>query len=131
MQYVPLSPKIPYEAQTIERSEESAIAGEIACHLLEFAEATSKSKCLSLIQKLNAISLAYPPALWVVLKLLTGDMSEITRSYSNIGEQSGRTKQGVQQEEERVLIALHRHYPELGHVIIQLRGITAKINTTQ
>lgn len=127
MQTVPLSPKLSDVPHPIERGEEAAIAGEIARHLLDYREATSASRCASFLQKLVAIHTVEPAALWVVLRLLSGDMGEITRSYADIGKENGRAKQAVQQELERVLVALQAHYPQAAAAIIQLRCITAKI----
>ena len=111
----------------IERGDRAAIAGEIAERLLEFRELSSPSYTGAFIQKLATIYTIEPAALWLVLKLLSGDMTQLTISYADSGKQNGRSKQAVQQETERILIVLKAHYPQAAEAIIQLRHITAKI----
>lgn len=125
MQLVPLEARHSYVAAETERSQEAAIVGEIARHLLELRETYSASKTSQLIHKFAAIHAVEPAALWVVLRLLTGDLNEITRSYADIGKENHRTKQAIQQELERVISALELHWPHLAKAIIQLRNITA------
>lgn len=123
-----LDPRIASEYHETERSEEAAIAGEIARHVLEWREHTSGSRAIGFITKLSALHHIEPAAVWVVLRLLTGDLSEVTRSYADLGAEGSRSKQACQQEQERVLRAIERHYPELSAAIVQLRHITAKYN---
>lgn len=128
MQFVPLEARHSYVPAETERSTEAAIVGELARHFLELRENQSASKASQLLHKLAAIHSVEPAALWVVLRLLTGDLNEITRSYADIGKENHRTKQGVQQELERVLAAIELHWPQLATAIIQLRNITADHN---
>lgn len=111
----------------VERSEEAAIWAEIATRLLEVKEVTSAHRASTMISKLHALSVVHPEALWIVVSLLTGDLSQITKSYASIGKSSGRTKQAVQQELERVIAYLQLHFPNLAIAIIQLRHITAEV----
>lgn len=126
MRLVPLEAKHSYVAPETERSEEAAIVGEIARHLLELREHVSAKRSAGLIGKLHAIHKAENDALWFVLRLLTGDLSEITRSYTDIGKENHRSKQAVQQSLERAIIALELHWPEVAKTVIQLRNITAQ-----
>ena len=110
----------------VERSEEAAIAGEIARRFIDLKEATSAHRAAGLISKMHALSLIHPEALWIVMALLTGDLSEITRSYQDMGKEHARTKQGEEQSRARALVAINRHFPHLAQAIIELRHITAE-----
>ena len=121
MQTVPLSPKLADLPHPIERTEEAAIAGQIAVLLLEYRDAISAARSAAFLQKLAAIGNACPPALWVVLRLLSGDLAEITRSYSDIGKENSRSKQAAAQEMNRVLVVLNIHYPELAQALEHYR----------
>lgn len=110
----------------IERSEEAAIAGEIARRFIEMREATSGVRAIRMINRLHTLSQIHTEAVWIVLHLLTGDMSEITKSYAEMGREHGKTKQGVEQDRSRALEAIERHWPELAQVVIELRHITSE-----
>lgn len=125
MKTVPLNPNLADTSHAIERSEEAAICGEIARHLLDLRESTSAHRALAFISKLYAISSVEPAAFWLVVRIMSGDMSELTRSYSELGKQRGCSKQGAQQLDERVLRALHGHFPEIERAIVEMRGIRA------
>lgn len=111
----------------LERSEEAAIVAEMATRFIELKEATSAHRAATLISKLHALSICHPEALWLVMSLLTGDLSEITRSYRDIGKDAGKSKQAVQQSIERSISAINTHFPKLAIAIIELRHITANI----
>lgn len=111
----------------IERSEEAAIAGEIARRFIELKEASSAHRATMLISKMHALSQVHPEALWLVMSLLTGDMSEITRSYADMGKEHAKTKQAVEQERSRAMIGIQRHFPHLAKAVIELRHITSRI----
>ncbi len=115
----------------VERSEEAAIAGEISRRLLDMREASSATRTRSFISKLHALSQLDTEALWVVLSLMTGDLTEITRSYQDIAKEHALDKQAVQQRLERVIISVRRHYPQLAEAIIHLRHITADTGQRQ
>lgn len=109
----------------VERGEEAAIAGEIALRFIELKELTSASRASTLISKLHALSLVHPEALWLVMALLTGDLTEITRSYSDMGKEHAKSKQAVEQERSRALEGIQRHFPKLALAVIELRHITS------
>lgn len=80
------------------------------------------------ISKLNAISqLTEREAIWVVLGLITGDLTQLTVSYEETGKIRSLDKQAVQQQLERVIIGLKLVYPDMADAIIQLRHITANV----
>ncbi len=111
----------------VERSEEAAIAGEIARRFIELKEATSAYRATMLISKMHALSQVHPEALWIVMSLLTGDLTEVTRSYADMGKEHGRSKQGGEQSRARALEAINRHFPNLAKAVIDLRHITSQI----
>jgi len=113
----------------VERSEEAAIVGELARHFLDLKEATSAHRAATLISKLHALSLCHPEAIWLVLSLLTGDLTEITKSYADMGKEHARTKQGEEQARARAIEAIRRHFPKLAIAVIELRHITSQFET--
>lgn len=110
----------------LERSTEAAIAGEIASRFIELKELSSAYRATMLISKMHALAQIHPEALWVVMSLLTGDLTQITRSYSDMGKDHARSKQGEEQARSRALDAIHRHFPELAKAVIELRHITSE-----
>ena len=128
MKFAQLPNQVPDEHHGIERSEEAAIEGEIARPLLDLAEVSSHSRAAEFVGKLHAIHLCEPAALWAVLRILSGNLDELTRSYEDIGHEQHRSKQAVQQEWERVLRALHAHFPRVEKVLVELRSIKASYN---
>lgn len=125
-----LDPRIAAEHHDPERSLEAALCAEIAERLLEWAETTSRARAMGFITKLSAIYQSGThgrAAVWMILRLLKGDLTEITRSYEEIGHERGRTKQAVQQEIEHVIALLDDHFPHLSAAMKQLRNITATI----
>src|SRR6478609_1033300 len=115
----------------LERSEEAAIAGEIARRFLDLKEASSAHRASQLIAKLHALSLIHPEALWIVMSLLTGDLTEITRSYEEMGREHARSKQGEEQARSRALDCIQRHFPHLAKAVIELRHITSENRAEQ
>ncbi len=113
----------------VERSDEAAIAGEIATRFLELKEATSAHRAATLISKLHALALIHPEALWLVMSLLTGDLAQITRSYSDMGKERGMSKQAIEQSRSRAIEAINRHFPKLAVAVIELRHITSQFET--
>ncbi len=111
----------------VERGEEAAIVGEIAVRLIELKELTSTSRVTTLISKLHAISLIDREALWIVLPVLTGDLSNLTKSYQEMAKARELDKQAIQQQVERALAALKIHFPSIAAAYVDLRHITASI----
>ncbi len=111
----------------LDRSEEAAIVSEIAARFIELKQATSAHRASAFISKLHALALVHPEAMWLVVSLLTGDLSEVTRSYADMGEEHGRTKQAEEQARSRALEGINRHFPHLAKAVIELRHITSTI----
>lgn len=128
MRPIPLSDNLADKSvQGGARSEEAAIHSEIALRILELRELVGHVRAVGFFEKMIAIWKVEPPAFWVVIRLLTGDLSEISMSYTEQGKADGRSKQATQQELERVVIAVQRHFPLLAAAIIDIRSITAKL----
>lgn len=125
MKTVPLNPNLADTSHAIERSEEAAICGEIARHLLDLRESTSAHRASCFVAKLSALHEADQDAFWFVLRILSGDMSELTKSFSELGKAHGTSKQAQQQRVERSLRAIHLHFPHIERALVEMRGITA------
>ena len=115
----------------VERSEEAALVAEIASRFMELKQVTSAHRASTLISKMHALSLVHPEALWLVMSLLTGDLSEVTRSYSDMGKEHARTKQAEEQSRARALDGINQHFPQLAKAVIELRHITSQIGPPQ
>jgi hypothetical protein len=109
-------PTIPFEA---------AIAGEIASRFVEWAEVRSRPEVEKYVRRMAGLlnDPSGPAGFWIYTRLVTGDLTAITMSYSEIGDAGSRSKQAVQQELERALATIHNHYPELQKAITELRRI--------
>ncbi len=132
MRAVPLSDNLAGPAEHGEsRGEEAAIHAEIAERVLELRELVGPMRTIGFFEKTLTIfkcKPAGPAAYWALMHLLTGDLSEITRSYTEQGKEGARSKQAVQQEMERIIITIRPHFAELAAAITQLRSISAKLN---
>lgn len=126
MRTTEIRPNMADKPTTVERGEEAAITGEIAARLVEMADVSSKAKVVQWVQKLALIAKEEPAAFWVVIRVWSGDLHELTRSYSEQGAQDSRSKQACQQEMERVLRALDDTYPEVAAYVKDVRCISAK-----
>lgn len=128
MRPVPLSDNLADKSsQGGGRSEEAAIHAEIATRIIELRELVGALRAVGFFEKMIAIWKVEPAAFWVVVRLMTGDLSEITKSYTMQGKEAGRSKQATQQELERVIMAIRPHYPKLSEAIVQIRSISAKL----
>ena len=59
-------------------------------------------------------------ALWLYLRLSTGDLGQLTKTFTELGGKHNRTKQAEAQETERALRVIQRHFPEVADAIEQL-----------
>lgn len=122
MKTLPLSPHLSTDASPWSqsaRSESVAILGEISERLLEWAEHDGRHRVSSWLMRVS--TLASDPdsvdAVWLYLRLSTGDLSQLTASFSELGEARHRSKQAQAQEHTRALKAIARHFPELAEAI--------------
>ena len=94
---IPLSDNLADKShQGDSRTEACAIHAEIALRMLELRELMGEKHAIGFYQKALIIWTLYPPAYWVLMHLMTGDLSEVTNSYTEMGQHDARTKQAVQ-----------------------------------
>lgn len=119
MKTVPLSPNLVAPPSAVERSEEAVLVGEIAERLLEWREVSGQHKPARWLMRLATLASDRESTdAWLLyLRLSTGDVGQITKSFSEQGAERARTKQAEQQEQERCLRVIGRHYPELRSAI--------------
>ena len=122
MKTLPLSPHLATTASPWSqspRSESIAILGEVSERLIEWAEHEGRHRVSSWLMRVS--TLASDPesvdAVWLYLRLSTGDLSQLTASFSELGEARHRTKQAQAQEHSRALKVIARHFPELREAI--------------
>lgn len=122
MKTYPLSPHLSNAASPWsqdKRDESAAIMGEIAQRLIEWSEIDGRHRVSSWLMRVS--TLASDPdsvdAVWLYLRLSTGDLSQLTASFSELGEARHRSKQAQAQEHGRALKAIARHFPELAEAI--------------
>ena len=121
-----LNPNLRYvEPEPTERSEEAAIQSEIFRGFGELRREKGPSAAGKCLQKMYALYSASPASFWLVQRIMEGDLSNLTISYAELGQQTARSKQAVQQETERAIAVIERHWPKAAAVIIQQLGITA------
>lgn len=124
MKTVPLSPNLSAPAvAALTRSTEAVLVGEIAERLVEWGEAMGRDRPALWLMRLATLAQdkESTDALLLYLRLCTGDLGQLTASFSELGAARHRSKQGEQQEEERALRVMARHFPEVRRVIEELR----------
>lgn len=131
MKTVPIHHNTPTPPARGSTPEVACLCAEIAARLVEWGGLENEHRVGMFITKLSTLRRDYEPALWIVLRLMSGDVSEVTRSYSAIGRDKMRSKQAVQQEFERSILAIEIHFPELADAIIDLRRISARLDGEQ
>lgn len=62
-------------------------------------------------------------ALWLYVRISTGDLGQLTASYSELGRQRNRTKQAQQQETERAMRVIAKHKPQLAKHMSELLSL--------
>ncbi len=115
------------QIRELDRSKEAAILAEIAVRLVEHSELTSIWRTKAFLRKLYCLTQLDRECVMVFLHIMTGDLSAIVRSYEEEAKQRGLDKQAIQQQVERVIASLLKHFPELAKALVQLRHITAHI----
>jgi len=111
--FVPLQPNLTTNPWAqLERPKRAELVGEIAERLIEWRE----------LGRMGADPES-TEAIWLYLRLSTGDLGQLTRSFTELGKKHNRTKQAEQQETERALGVIARHFPELAGAINDLKKI--------
>ena len=123
MKTLPLSPSVSADGRGVsDRSERAAIMGEICERLVEWSEMRSRREVHSWLCRLATIGgdADSSEALWLYLRISSGDLSQLTASFSELGAVRHRTKQAEQQEMERAVAVIQRHFPELAAALQSL-----------
>jgi hypothetical protein len=104
------------------QSEAALIQAEIASRILEMSELISRDRVVHWLSSLCTLAADRESreAFWLYLRIATGDLGELTRSYESKGESRCCTKQGEQQEHERAMAVIRKHLPAVGEAIRQL-----------
>lgn len=125
MKTIPLSPHLTAPpAWDDRRSPGALLVGEIAERLIEWSEAEGRERAARWLMRVaTLVSDQESTDAWLLyLRLSTGDLGQITTSFRVLGEARHRTKQGEQQEQERSLRVIARHFPELRVAIDEMLG---------
>lgn len=109
------------------RDEEAAILAEVCERIVELRELVGPTRAAGFFSKMAAIWSVEPAAFWTVTKLMTGNLDELSRSYTTAGRADAMSKQAMQQQAERSVAVIRRHYPLLAQALIDLKRMTAKI----
>ena len=128
MKTVGLHPQIsealsPYhEPRTV--SESAQLHAEIAERLLEWSEKKTRGHVARWLLRVTDLvrDAESSEAFWLYLRLSTGDLSQLTSSFSEQGEGRSRSKQAQHQEQARALRVIARHFPEVARQIDALQG---------
>lgn len=117
-----LSPNIQAPPTTVARSVEAVLVGEIAERLIEWRDECGQHRPATWLMRLSSLAADQEATdAWVLyLRLSTGDLGQITKSFSEQGAERARTKQAEQQEQERCLRVIGRHFPELRRCIEEM-----------
>lgn len=125
MKTVPLTPNMDFAQPELTRSDEAVIVGEICERLIEWSDDKGRRRVYSWLSRVA--TLAGDPesteALWLFLRIHTGDLSEITASFSELGAIHHRSKQAQQQETERAMRVIIRHFPEVAKQLESLKHL--------
>jgi hypothetical protein len=126
-----LTPNIPDRPRSVDRSKAGLLAGEWAELTIELYDEMGPVKAGLFLSRIAELWRIDHRAMWIVLRLMTGNLSEITRSYSEKANSNDRkSKQSVQQEMEVVLSKVERRFPELANAIASLRCMSADWRVT-
>ena len=122
MKTVPLSPSLPSRESTLERSEEAVLMGEIAERLVEWADLRGRDRPARWLMRVSALAADRDSLLaWqTYMRLASGDAGQLTASFSQMGAARAASKQAEQQEQERALRVIARHFPELRAAVDEL-----------
>ncbi len=129
MRTVPIPDALDHGAWSVtEHSPRSKLVAEICERLVEWSEIENRVIVRHWIVRLATMccdpeSVEAP---WLYMRISTGDFGELTRSFAERGAKHQRTKQGEQQETERALLVINRHFPELEKAITGLMNHCAR-----
>lgn len=121
----------PANTRQLERSTEALIASEFASSLLAWKPTAtallewSDAACHARVQewfRRRALLLAdFPPAFWFMLSCEAEGVQFLKLTFDEMAERRGVSRQAIQQEFERVILALRRHEPKLADAVWHYR----------
>ena len=129
MRTVPIPDSLDHGAfYGTEHSERSKLVAEICERLIEWSEMENREIVRHWIVRLATMCVdpESVEAPWLYMRISTGDLGELTRSFASRGATHNRTKQGEQQETERALAVIARHFPPLAKAISELMNHCAR-----
>lgn len=113
----------------IERAREAHIYAEISARLIELHEGHAMDcptpagrSPLTWLLKAARLGAESPPALWLYLRLQSGDTADLSATYAELAAKTYRARQTVQIELSETCALLATHYPELARVVNELRA---------
>lgn len=111
-----------------EYTHEAKIYGEIAGRLIELHDGQSQFASpmgrTPMMWLMRAAKLAQdsPPAFWMYLRLQSGDTSDLSATYAELGAKTYRARTTVAIELAKTCALLAQHYPELAKTVNVLRA---------
>lgn len=126
MKLVPLNVNIAESAYgEVQRSKRAELMGEICERLIEWAELENRETVHRWLTRIATLGgdPESQDAIWLYLRIGTGDLSQLTASFTELGSQRKKTKQAQQQEDERARLVIARHFPELHRALADLAKI--------
>lgn len=109
----------------VQRSKRAELMAEIAERLIEWKELESPERVHSWLTRVATLG-GDPEssgAVWYYLRIATGDLGQLTASFSELGASRHCTKQAEQQETERAMRVIGRHFPEVAKALSELQRV--------
>ena len=132
MKTVPLSEACGYtQPEHTASSDEAKLYAEIAERMLELIGSTSISRFNKWLGVLASLQLRDHEAEVWFLRFMTGDVTWLTISYTDIGKTGARSKQAVEQSFDRAMIQLREVKPALADAVVEFRRLRAGAGMTQ
>lgn len=98
---------------------------EICERLIELSDNKTRAHVVRWIHRMSDIARddESTEALWLYLRLSTGDLSQLMASLSQRGLERSRSKQAEHIEQRKALRVLGRHFPEIAAQIEALENL--------
>ncbi len=118
-----LSPRLAWKPIETERSYAAALTGEIAERMLELCKVQGEARTQRWLLRMAAMAgdSRCPRALWHYMRIVTGNLTELTDSHATLGAQLARSKQAEHKEHKHALAVVEFHFPELARVLKELK----------
>lgn len=102
------------------QDSEAQIVAELVQRMVEWSEITSRARVVKWLLHVSSMARTNQPALWMYLKLQTGDLSRVRESYTDQAQRQGVTKQAVHKLQCKTLDDLEQDKPILAKAIQSL-----------